>query len=376
MALPNRADLSTATNNAGAEIWLKAVYDFIAQRFQFGTAGVSAPSAADIQAARDSQGIGAITFRNRVLNGCMAIDQRNEGAAQTITAAAALAYCVDMHYAYCTGANVTGQQVAATDGTRRYRFTGAASVSAIGLGHRIEAADSLDLAGKTCTLSAKLTNSVLTSVAWAVYYANSADTFGTLASPTRTAIASGTFTVTSSEATYSTQVAVPAAATTGLEIVLSVGAQTSGTWTIGDLQLEAGTVPSYSIVVDRPPREELLRRCERYCEKSYAQGVVPGASTVYTTQICVGNVASITNSYTYGYAFFRTKKRATPTVVVYSAAGTTSRSNDDSNANYGAGSGTPVGQSQIGFGIQNGTGGTMTPSFAAAYFHYLATCPL
>ena len=46
---------------------------------------------------------------NRIINGAMNIDQRNAGASQTITAAAALAYTVDRWYAYCTGANVTGQ---------------------------------------------------------------------------------------------------------------------------------------------------------------------------------------------------------------------------------------------------------------------------
>ena len=52
-------------------------------------------------------------FKNRIINGGMKIDQRNAGASQTITAAAALAYTVDRWYAYCTGANVTGQRVGA-----------------------------------------------------------------------------------------------------------------------------------------------------------------------------------------------------------------------------------------------------------------------
>ena len=51
-------------------------------------------------------------FKNRIINGAMMIDQRNAGASQTFTAAAALAYSVDRWYGYCTGANVTGQQVA------------------------------------------------------------------------------------------------------------------------------------------------------------------------------------------------------------------------------------------------------------------------
>ena len=55
-----------------------------------------------------------------------------------------------------------------------------------------------DLANTTATLSVNLSNSVLTTVTWTAYYANTADTFGTLASPTRTQIATGTFTVSTS----------------------------------------------------------------------------------------------------------------------------------------------------------------------------------
>ena len=91
--------------------------------------------------------------RNRIINGTAAVDQRNAGASQTFTAAAALAYSVDRWYGYCTGANVTGQRVAgATAGQYRYQFTGAASVTAIGFGHRIEQLNSTDLANTTATL--------------------------------------------------------------------------------------------------------------------------------------------------------------------------------------------------------------------------------
>ena len=190
----------------------------------------------------------SIGLRNRIINGSMAIDQRNAGTSQTFTAAAALAYSVDRWYGYCTGANVTGQRVAntgvsnASPSQYAYQFTGAASVTAIGFGQRIEAINCYDLAGTTATLSVNLSNSVLTSVTWTAYYATTADTFGTLASPTRTQIATGTFTVSSTLTRYSTQITVPSAATTGIEIVFSVGAQTSGTWVIGNVQLEAGTV--------------------------------------------------------------------------------------------------------------------------------------
>jgi len=183
----------------------------------------------------------AIAPVNRLINGDMAVDQRNNGAAQTITAGAALAYTVDRWYAYCTGVNVTGQRITgATANQYRYQFTGNSGVTAIGFGQRIQALNCADMAGKTITWSVDLANSLLTSITWTAYYANTTDNFGTLASPTVTQIATGTFTISSTINRYSAQVSVPLAATTGIQFVLTVGAQNSGTWTIGDVQWELG----------------------------------------------------------------------------------------------------------------------------------------
>jgi hypothetical protein len=213
-------------------------------------------------------------FKNRIINGQMTTDQRNAGSSQTITAAAALAYTVDRWYAYCTGANVTGQQVAGANATQfRYRFTGAASVTAVGFGQRIEQKNSYDLAGSTCTLSADLAiSATLTTVTWTAYYATTtADTFGTLASPTVTQIATGTFTVSSTVTNFSTNISIPAAATTGIQILFTVGALTAGlTWTIGNVQLEKG---STATSFDYRPYGTELALCQRYClVKSQANG--------------------------------------------------------------------------------------------------------
>ena len=207
-------------------------------------------------------------FKNRIINGGMNTDQRNAAASQTFTAAGALAYSVDRWYGYCTGANVTGQQVAgATTPTvtqNRYRFTGAASVTAVGFGQRIEQKNSYDLAGSTCTLSADLgISATLTTVTWTAYYATTtADTFGSLASPTVTSIATGTFTVSATVANFSANISIPAAATTGIQILFTVGALTAGlTWTIGNVQLEKGsTATSFDY---RDYGRELIM-CQRY----------------------------------------------------------------------------------------------------------------
>lgn len=184
-------------------------------------------------------------FKNRIINGQMQIAQRATSATITAGSTIALGYStVDRFYVYCTGANVTAAQVAGTGATKnRLQITGAASVTAVGIGQRIEALNSYDLAGSTATLSVDISNNLLTTVTWTASYATTtADTFGTLAAPTVTQIATGSFTVTSTLTNYSAQITIPAAATTGLQIVFTVGAQVSGTWVIGNVQLEKSSI--------------------------------------------------------------------------------------------------------------------------------------
>jgi hypothetical protein len=231
----------------------------------YGTLAIDSitPSANALSVTGSVSSINTFGFKNRFINGELSVDQRNSGAAQTITAGAALAYTVDRWYAYCTGANVTGQQIAGTylSSQYRYQFTGAASVTSIGFGQRIEQLNSYDLSNSPATLSCYISNSLLTTVTWTAYYANTADTFGTLAAPTVTQIATGTFTVTSTRAQYSAQIAIPSAATTGIQIVFTVGAQTSGTWVVDTIQLEEGTqATSFDF---RDFGSERLR-CQRY----------------------------------------------------------------------------------------------------------------
>jgi hypothetical protein len=259
----------------------------------------------------------SLGMHNRIINGAMTTDQRNSGSSQTITAAAALAYTVDRWYAYSTGANVTGQQVAGSGALQYlYQFTGAASVTAIGFAQRIEAVNSYDLNGSTVTLSAYLANSLLTTVTWTAYYATSADTFGTLASPTRTQIATGSWAVTSTLTRYATNIAIPAAATTGIEIVFTVGAQISGTWRIGAVQLEPGTVAT---PFERRPVGTELALCQRYFQVAGRSfGVAISSSAVLINQQCVPTMRttpSVTLTTTSPYI------ESSPWVVVATTSG-------------------------------------------------------
>lgn len=282
-----------------------------------GTSGIISPGIS----TPDFLDTNSLGMRNRLINGSMLIDQRNNGVAQTITVAAALAYTVDRWYAYCTGANVTGQQVAGANANLyRYRFTGAASVTAIGFGQRIEANNCADLAGTTATLSVDLSNSVLTTVTWTVYYANTMDTFGTLASTTKTQIATGTFTVNSTVSNYTTQISIPSAATTGIEILFSVGAQTSGTWVIGNAQFEAGSVAT---PFERRQFGQELSLCQRYYEVKTAYSVSKGAQYdangwIFVPQYMTKRVVPI---ITCTGTFANPSSRKTTTAAIMTSAG-------------------------------------------------------
>lgn len=281
---------------------------------------VQLDTAAKLPAVDGSQLTGvALQGKNKLINGGMRVDQRNAGNSQTFTAAAALAYCVDRWYGYCTGANVTGQQISGAGNTPNYyRFTGAAAVTKIGFAQRIEAANAYELAGLTATLSVDLANSLLTTVTWTAYYANSVNAFGTLASPTRTQIATGTFTVNSTVTRYSTQISVPAGATAGVEIELSVAAQTSGTWDIGKVQLEAAPLATS---FERTPYGLELLQCQRYFSTNFPSGTKPADNVM--------SVDYFFSAYTTGegatqFIPFACEMRASPTMTYFSSVQTVS----------------------------------------------------
>lgn len=222
-------------------------------------------------------------MRNAIINGDFSIDQRNNGNPQTITAGAALAYTLDRWYAYCTGANISvRRQLASLPLRYRYLMSGSSGNTGAFLGQRIEAANSYHFAGKTATLSVYTQSSTITSVNWAVYRGNSTDFFGTVASPFRTLIASGTMSVSSTMSLQSTSFDVPSDATTGLEVVFSVPSLGGlDNLFFGNVQLEVGV--QRTPFEQRPTGLELLL-CQRYYFKIQEGnfnrlGVVPGDPT-------------------------------------------------------------------------------------------------
>lgn len=181
---------------------------------------------------------------------------------------------------WCVAANGGTPTYAFSSVNESITFTGAASTTAIYLLQRLESKDVITLANKlaTLTFSAEISNSLLTSVTWEVYRPTASDdTHGTIASPSQTLIASGTFAVNSTLTRYSATFALPALAAKGLEVRLRVGAQTSGTWVVARLQLEEGNIAT-TFNCDSYPIE--LQKCQRYFRDLGAYALVFSGSVV------------------------------------------------------------------------------------------------
>jgi len=333
IAITNDKILSVANTKISGNIISSQIASVSGSVITANTIANSAFQTGSVENYMNSQNLG-FGMRNRIINGQMQIAQRANSA--TITAAATIAAgysTVDRFYVYCTGANVTAAQVAGSGATKnRLQITGAASVTAVGIGQRIEANNSYDLANSICTLSADLAiSATLTTVTWTASYANTADTFGASSSNTNTQISTGTFTVGPTVTNFSTNISIPAAATTGIQILFTVGALTSGlTWTVGNVQLEKG---STATSFDYRPYTTELQLCQRYYEV---------ANAVYLQAAQAGGGANIL-SYQY-----KVTKRATPTLTLTLLNGSSGGSFANSVDTWSA-SATVDGNGRIGY---------------------------
>jgi hypothetical protein len=161
--------------------------------------------------------------------------------------------------------------IAASGGSPGYAFssvnqsltlTGVAGTTAIYVLQRIESTDANRLQSKQVTLSVELSNNLLGSVTWELFRpTTTANTHGTISSPTQTLIASGTWTITSTLTRYSATLPLPTGVSNGLEVRIKVGAQTSGTWVIARPKLEEGFAATAFACEDIAVE---LVKCQRY----------------------------------------------------------------------------------------------------------------
>lgn len=307
------------------------------------------------------------TITNRLVNGDFAIDQRNAGAAQTFTAAANVAYCVDRWYASCTGANVTGRRVVGTAPNQfAYQFTGATSNTAIVFGQRIEAANVADLVNGNVTVQVWLSSSSITSVTWKAFYANTADAFGTKSTTgtgTITQIATGSIAITSTPTLYTFTFNAGANAGRGIDLEFSTGALGNAQ----SLKFEAAGFERGSLAntFERLPMAVRLAMCQRYYEKSYDQGTALGTVTNVGS---AGATSTASGSYFARYSF-RVTKRVAPTMVAYNPVNGASGSWRDIGA---AGNGAP----SMNAGDSTFTVSNSLSASSVFYGHYTADAEL
>ena len=306
---------------------------------------------------------GQTTKKNAIINGRMQIDQRNVGGSFVITAGAALAYGLDRWYVYCTGASVSAQRIQ-TSNAYFHRFVGALGNTGVGIGQRIESQNSIHMAGQTVTLSIKASSTSLATLSYGIYYANSVDAFGSLAVPTRTAITTGSWNITSSEATYSATIAIPIGATTGLEVVFSGGALTNGNTLITrDAQLEVG---SYASPIEALDYQTELQACRRYYVKTFDDQTAP-AQNAGTTNAAGARATVTAQPIQFNWCLPETM-RATPTVTTYNPSA--------ANANWSANPASPTVAVTVGTEVVSIFGTTNTVAGNGYSIHATASAEL
>jgi hypothetical protein len=227
---------------------------------------------------------------NYLINGGFDIAQKGTSAtitAGTATPTASLGYPVfDSWFCYSVGGNPALAQVAGTTTTaNRLQITGAASVTSIGIGQRIEAINSTPLALKTVTLSFDCSNSLLTSLTVTANRPTTiANTFGTVATPTKTLINSTALTISSTLTRYSVTFTCPQEVDRGLEIVFTLGAQVSGTFVLSNVKLEEGSVATTYENINYLSE---LNQCQRYFRRlsDYLYVYFANVGVLYSEQL-------------------------------------------------------------------------------------------
>jgi hypothetical protein len=211
-------------------------------------------------------------FKNRLINGDMQIDQRNNGAA--VTNSTGNIFTLDRWLSTTVGSNCTVQQVTGSTGNNRAaRVTGASGNGTTILSQKIEAANIFDCASQTVTVSFTIYGSVAGTMYVRFLYPTATNNFTSTTEPVGfTAVP---FTTTATR--YSVTRTLDANANKGLLLVFEYGPTGAGvTWTLEDTQLERGqTATSFDVL---PVGTELML-CQRYYQQNKASISVGNSAT-------------------------------------------------------------------------------------------------
>jgi hypothetical protein len=205
-----------------------------------------------------SDGVGNYSFRNRIINGDMRIDQRNAGA--SLTNSTGLIYTLDRWINQTVGANCTIQRVTGSTGNQygiRVTGTGAGNLTTL-LQQRIEDVNIYDLASKTVTLSFVAYGSTSGSISTRFLYPTATNNYTSFTEP----VAGTTINFTTTPTLYTVTRTLDSNADKGLSVIFDRGATVSGvSWTLENVQLEAG---SAATPFERRPYGTELALCQRY----------------------------------------------------------------------------------------------------------------
>jgi len=206
---------------------------------------------------------GAFSFRNKLINGDMRIDQRNAGAVST-NILANYTYSVDRWTIGSSGSATTSQRITdPTTGLYSLRITGATGNTSISFNQRIESQNSLELVNKVVNLSFDSFASTNTTLQWIIQYPTATDNWSS--DGLGTTIASGSVNVTTTRTTFNTgPISLDTNVSKGLLVRFVVLNHTSGrTINLTNVQLEVG--PTATPFEYRPIGTELAL-CQRYFE--------------------------------------------------------------------------------------------------------------
>jgi hypothetical protein len=353
-----------------------------------------------------------VTMRNRIINGAMMIDQRNAGAA-VATSSGTSVYVTDRFVAqYSQTSKYTLQQNAGsvTPPAGFTNYLGATSSSAYSVGstdyftitQKIEGFSLADLgwgtaSASTVTLSfwvrSSLTGTfggVINNVnfdrsypfAYTIISANTweqktitivGDTGGTwnktngIGAQLQFGLGVGS-TYNGTAGAWASSGYISATGAT------SVVGTNGATFYITGVQLEAGTTAS-------PFEQRLygteLALCQRYFEKSYRQTDPVGAALVQGYSASPVGSNTVPSSQIYSQISFATVKRTSPTITLYGYEGGTGKvSNANSGVDLAASSGLSNSISTQGFQGINASGGTITTTYFAVIYHWIASAEL
>ena len=250
-------------------------------------------------------------FKNLIHNGNFSVNQKALGP-QSFAVLSTYQNFVD-RWICATSNGAIGSITAGTAGTAASRFNytlvGTLSPSNFQFGQRIESINIGHLAGTAVTLQAKVASTSITSLTYTISYANSTDTWGTVGSPTKTNIVTGTLPVSAILTRQSVTFTLPAQAINGIEIMFSSSALSGGTsMTFADVQLEAG---SAATAFETRPYQTELALCQRYLNGFNTNTLPTNVVGGYT----VGSGYSTSTTNTHIFVPFSVPLRRRPTGI-------------------------------------------------------------